>query len=188
LSGYYQSEKYFKHCEEKIRSLFEFRDNIIEESDERLNALKLKYPGKKIIAVHLRLGDYLNLKEHHTCLMDTNYYFNAINICGLDDCVFYVFSNDEAVAENFMNGLKNKLQSLQFEINRAGSPHKDMCAISKCDGVIIANSSFSWWGAWLNRCSDSLKLAPQKERWFGPAYSNMEVNDIIPDSWRQVIC
>jgi len=186
LSGYFQSEKYFKHCEDKIKNLFEFRDNIVDSAKSTLDAIRTKHPGKKIVGMHLRLGDYLNLKEHHTCLMDTNYYFNAINMAGLDDSVFVVFNNDVSTAEKFMLKLKGQLSTLTYEVQHIGPAPVDMCMMSLCDAQVIANSSFSWWAAWLSK--SDIKIAPQKERWFGPAYSDMEVNDIIPTGWRQAIC
>lgn len=185
LNGYFQSEKYFKHCEEKIRHTFEFRDNITEHANERLKALREKHSGKLLIGVHLRLGDYLTLKDHHTCLTDTNYYFNAINTFGTQECVFLVFSNDVALATAYFQKLNGMLQTLKYEIVQPGNGPQDMCMMSLCDGQIIANSSFSWWAAWLSKSRD--KISPIKEQWFGPAYKDMDVKDIIPEGWRQIV-
>lgn len=191
MLGYLQSRKYFAHCEEKIRHLFVFRDNYIENSQSILNSLRAKYPGKNIVGLHIRMGDYMNLKEHHTCLMDTNYYFNACNSAGLEESLFLVFSNDTQGADEFMRKLKARIPSLTFEMNQNGNAAQDMCAMSLCDGMIIANSSMSWWGAFLGEPNSKFVMAPQNERWFGPAYtnmSNMPTKDIIPDNWKQIIC
>ena len=186
--GYRQSKRYWEHCEDEIRRLFEFRDNLVEGSRAVLDSIRAKHPGRKLIGLHIRLGDYLNLKEHHTCLMETNYYFNAVNTANTHESVFVVFSNDVNGATVYLRKLNGQLSSLVYEVIPAGSAPQDLCTMSMCQGMIIANSSMSWFGAFLGEPHMEMILAPQKERWFGPAYADMEVNDIIPDRWRQIIC
>ena len=188
IGGYRQSRKYFQHCEDEIRRLFEFRDNFVEQAKEQLGAIRLRNPDRRIVGLHIRMGDYMNLKEHHTCLMDTNYYFNAVNIADIHTSVFVVFSNDHAGATEFMKRLGGRLKSLVYEVLPIGTAHQGVCIMSLCDGIVIANSSMSWFGAFLGEARMQIILAPQKEKWFGPAYVNMQVDDIIPTSWRQVIC
>lgn len=159
LFGYFQSEKYFSDYREDIRKEFtlknpKFPDGLEEEH----------------IALHVRRGDYLNLQNiHPTCSLD--YYEKALK--ELPDLPVYIFSDDiEWCKENF-KGDKYKFSEQNFM--------EDFELMTKCSYHIIANSSFSWWAAWL---SDSKKvIAPAT--WFGPDGPG-SAEDIIPDTWTKI--
>lgn len=154
--GYYQSEKYFKHQENIIRQEFTFKE-----------------PSNKImpggcIALHVRRGDYLNLKDHHpTCSME--YYNKAISIMPKNEIM--VFSDDiKWCKENFIGD--------RFVFSEGNSFKEDLEDMTKCSYHIIANSSFSWWGAWL--AESKLVVAPAI--WHGPAVKDKNP-DIYCEGW-----
>lgn len=181
ILGYRQTEKYFDHCKDLIKTTFQFKDPIVDECNSIISDLRKIYPGKKLISVHVRCGDYLNLKNHHTCLMDVGYYGKALEEFDFAESVFIVFSDDKTVAFNFFASLHSG--KITYQLSVGTKPVIDMCLMSMMDGHIIANSSFSWWGAWL---SGNKTISPSKNKWFGSAYKDMETKDIIPDSWKQI--
>jgi hypothetical protein len=167
ISGYFQSEKYFKHNRKKILDLFSI-------DDHSLNYINKKY-GKllenKTCSIHIRRGDYLSLPNHHP-ICDISYYLESIE--NFDkDTLFLIFSNDiEWCKQNL--SLDNKI----FVENE--KDYIDIWLMSLCDHNIIANSSFSWWGAWLNENQNKKVIAPKN--WFGSAI-NHNTKDLYCDGW-----
>ena len=166
LNGYYQSEDYFSHNRDKILELFSFKSDLINEKyGEILNT--------KTCAIHVRRGNYLTLPNHHpVCTFD--YYQQAISLMP-KDCNFIVFSDDLEWCKNNFKGIDRK-----FYFIEGNTDYIDLLLMSKCDNNIIANSSFSWWGAWLNTSKSKLVVAPNK--WFGNAI-NHNTNNLIPKTW-----
>ena len=166
LHGYFQSEKYFKNDREKILSVLDI-ENLKK-------MVKDKYGDyTNYTSIHVRRGDYLKLSDyHHNLTID--YYKSAINNFDLNQN-FLVFSNDiDWCKENF-KFLKN------VEFSECVEDWEDIILMSTCKNNIIANSSFSWWGAWLNENPDKKVFCPNK--WFGPKYSKKDTSDIIPADW-----
>lgn len=168
LLGYFQSEKYFKHCEGLIRNYFTLKD-------EHTNYLKNKYPyilNQDSVSIHVRRGDYLTKQEWHT-VQPIEYYNTAINIIG-DDKKYFVFSDDlEWCKQNFIGD--------KFTFVQEDKDIFEMFLQSYCKHHIIANSSFSWWGAWLNTNPNKIVIAPKN--WFGPSYENLQTQDLTPEKW-----
>lgn len=179
LMGYRQSYKYFEHCKDVIKDIFTFNDAILEKSKSIINSVRSSNPDKMLVSVHVRCGDYLTLKNHHTCLMDIGYYQKAVNEFDKDSTVFIIFSDDIDTANNHMS----KIPGIKFTNVEKGFPALDLCTMSMLDGHIMANSSFSWWASWL---SGKKTISPSKNKWFGPAYKDMNINDIIPPEWKQI--
>lgn len=173
LLGYFQTEKYFKNIEDKIRKEFSFKKEILEECSKNIANIKSKY-NKKICSLHIRRGDYVNLQNYHA-LCTQEYYKSAIDLNA--GCVFYIFSDDiewcktNFVGENFVFSEKNSQQD-------------DLCLMSLCDNNIIANSSFSWWAAWLNNNKNKQVIAPNN--WFGPAYKHYNTTDLYCEDWIRI--
>jgi hypothetical protein len=168
IYGYFQSEKYFKHNRNEILKLF-LCDDIISN-------LKTKYKDKlngNTCSIHVRRGDYLNLSDHHP-VQDMNYYKEAISIIGMDK-TFFIFSDDiNWCKENF-----NFLDDVVYCENN--EDFEDLFLMSLCNNNIMANSSFSWWGSWLNQNENKIVVVPKK--WFGPSKGNINTNDIYCEKW-----
>lgn len=168
MSGYFQSEKYFKHCEETIRSVFTFRTEIKTKAQELMNQLS---PNPKV-SLHVRRGDYVANAMNHT-VTGLEYYGDAINKFFIDDDYeFVIFSDDPNWCKEWFEG------ATVVDVNNS---YIEMCMMSMCDHHIIANSSFSWWGAWLNPSPTKIVTAPSV--WFGPNLRHNNITDLLPEGW-----
>jgi hypothetical protein len=171
LSGYFQSEKYFIKNRNEILNLFS-----IDELSEKL--IKEKYNDvnfENSCSLHVRRGDYLKYPGiHPTC--DLKYYQNSIDI--IDSENILIFSDDlDWCKENLIFENKNL-------IFIDGNPdYIDMWLMSLCKNNIIANSTFSWWGAWLNNNENKKVFAPKV--WFG-RNTNHNTEDLIPERWERI--
>ncbi len=179
LDGYWQTEKYFKEIELLIRSDFSF---ILSQGKKDITISEL-VKSSNSISVHIRRADYVTDKKsgesHGTCPIE--YYEKAIELIEekVENPHFFVFSDDHQwIKEN----IKIKYPTMYVDHNNADTNYQDMRLMSLCKNNIIANSSFSWWGAWLNTNSNKIVVAPQK--WF--VTQKMNTCDIIPDSWIKI--
>tara|TARA_Y100001937_G_scaffold62817_2_gene86249 strand:+ start:1837 stop:2583 length:747 start_codon:yes stop_codon:yes gene_type:complete len=168
LTGYFQTEKYFKHCEDQVRREFRFNDHIQSEAMTNLREIPRGVPK---VSIHVRRGDYTQLQDFHP-LCTLEYYKNALSEVG-NECYPVVFSDD-------IQWCKDNLGLEDAYYSEGNSQFVDMCMMSKCDSHIIANSSFSWWGAWLNK-HPVMVVAP--ERWFGDRLSDKNTEDIYCEGW-----
>jgi hypothetical protein len=174
LNGYFQSEKYFKHCEQDIRKLFTFNKEIQEEAKDKLLDIVDDKILDTTISIHVRLGDYVNMQQYHP-VMGSDYYQSALEEFSNEyDPVYIVYSdNIEKCKEIFPE---------EFHFVEGNSDYVDMCMMSMCQHNVIANSSFSWWAAWLNDNPNKKVIAPKN--WFGPAYDGINnTKDLYPQSW-----
>jgi hypothetical protein len=167
LEGYFQSEKYFINNKEFILSLFkpteEIKQSILEKIDNIENS----------ISIHVRRGDYLNLPNFHP-QQSIDYYKSAVNLFGTDKN-YLIFSDGLDGIKNMFDFIPNK-QFVTLDKN-----YLDLYAMSMCEHNIICNSSFGWWGAYLNENKNKKVIAPNI--WFGPEASHLDSKDIVPDSW-----
>jgi hypothetical protein len=172
LMGYFQSEKYFEHCSDLILGYFQFDKEIKKQAENNFP----KFPVKlEYVSIHLRRGDYAGLQQFHP-VMDADYYFDAMTQFMDGDYCFLIFSDDISYAKELFGEQEN---IVYIEGN---DPAVDMCMMTMCDHNVIANSSFSWWGAWLNDNVNKKVIAPK--RWFGPAYKGVhDTKDLYPQSW-----
>lgn len=174
LDGFWQTEKYFSKSRAKILKDFEFIKKQSKKNLEVLNDIQ----KSNAISLHVRRGDYANDKSTQAFhgLTGLDYYKEAINQLTkkVKDPTFFVFSDDP---EWCKQNLKIDFPSTYVSHNKVGS--EDMRLMTQCQYHIIANSSFSWWGAWLNPKTDKLVYAPKK--WFND--TGMDTKDIIPDKW-----
>ncbi|MBT0653117.1 alpha-1,2-fucosyltransferase [Geomobilimonas luticola] len=178
LAGYWQSEKYFQSVIDVIRNDFTFCDPLEGVNYKHANLITTT----ESVSLHVRRGDFIaNSKAinfHGTC--DLAYYQRAISHIApiISSPHFFLFSDDpEWVRVN----LQLDFPSTIIDNNTGSAGHHDMHLMSLCKHNIIANSSFSWWGAWLNRNPDKIVLAPK--RWFNDPSINTE--DIIP-GWLRI--
>lgn len=172
--GYWQSEKYFQNVADEIRRIFCFDHLALNPS----TASTIKCMSNQVaVSVHIRRGDYYlpcNVATYGG-LCTVEYYENAIRyiLKKYPQAVFYVFSDDlEWVRKN----IPSTKDMIFVDWNRGKDSWQDMFLMSKCYHHILANSSFSWWGAWLNNSPDKLVIAP--EHW-----ANCPAPDALPENW-----
>ena len=170
LRGYFQTEKYFKHIEKEIRSDFTFKDEILNPCKEMIESVE------NPIALHVRRGDYIKNAENHFNLPSV-YYEAALSKFDANRNVI-VFSDDPVWCHDEGTFVDDRFIISENEDNRV-----DLCLMSLCDDFIIANSSYSWWGAWLSTNKDKTVIAPAQ--WFGKTGYTKDHNtkDLIPNDW-----
>lgn len=174
LKGYFQSERYFTSIRNDIlKSLPSYPpDSMLANDIRSCNAVSL----------HIRRGDYASVSSIQKVhgLLPLTYYYTAINylIHRLEDIHVYVFSDDIAWAKD---NLVLPVKTTWATENQLNKSYKDMLLMSLCKHHIIANSSFSWWGAWLSTDSESIVIAPKQ--WFADEKYQSQSQDIIPDRW-----
>jgi len=175
LMGYWQSEKYFADYEEVIRSDFSFKGSLESENLK----ISTHIQSSNSVSLHVRRGDYVThastSKILNTCSVD--YYQHAIQYIAerVKSPYFYIFSdNIQWVREN----INIPFPAEYIDRNHGSNSFIDMQLMSICKHHIIANSSFSWWGAWLSRNKDQIVIAPHK--WFR---NGLNDSDLIPQRW-----
>ncbi len=178
IKGYWQSEKFFKEHESQVRKDFKFK---IEPAFSDTGLLKIMQSTESV-SVHVRRGDFVTdtaTNSYHGSL-SVSYYLDAIEFLNrkLECPSFFFFSDDnEWLGSNF-----GHLPNSTIITKKEGQPdYMDMYYMSICRHNIIANSSFSWWGAWLNASPEKTVIAPSN--WFRKAGKSP---DLIPGSWIQL--
>lgn len=179
LDGFFQSEKYFKHIRAGLLNDFKF-----PELDERNELAKQKIIiSENATAIHIRRGDYITNKAaaaYHGVL-PLSYYEKSLELLSQElnnPIEVFVFTND---VEWVRNNFKIQKSNLNFiEGNVGKDSWKDMALMSFCKHHIIANSSFSWWGAWLSERNGNV-YAPYN--WFSDIADKYSINDFIPKIW-----
>lgn len=168
LWGFFQSEKYFKHIEKEIRKDFTFKDEIVEDSESIIKDI-----FHDPIALHIRRGDFLiNSGNHYNQSLE--YYENALSKFDSDRQVV-IFSDDPKWCMS-----QDLFSSDRFIVSEFAGPYHDLYLMTQCSDFIIANSTFSWWGAWLANRGNV--IAPKK--WFGSNNSHLDTKDLYPDDWK----
>jgi hypothetical protein len=176
LSGYWQTEKYFLNIQDSVRENFTFAS---EPTGKNIECLK-KINKTNSISIHVRRGDYVTSASansfHGTKGLD--YYYAAIKIINqkVAGPTFFVFSDDPVWCKE---NLRIEQETVYIDHNSPESGFEDMRLMSACKHHIIANSSFSWWGAWLNPNKEKLVIAPKA--WFNS--KTLDTSDLIPDTW-----
>tara|TARA_R100000005_G_scaffold40447_1_gene18971 strand:- start:1458 stop:2315 length:858 start_codon:yes stop_codon:yes gene_type:complete len=187
LDGYFQTEKYFKNIEDEIRKDFEFQDDIYGPCKEMIDSLG----GDRMIFLHIRRGDpklpwaYVNLQNAHP-VQTWEYYEKALAQFP-DDIPVLVFSDviEWCQEQEFFKPDRFIMSETTDEFaDGQRVPWTDLCLMSLCTDAIIANSSYSWWGAWLMANKDKKVIAPKN--WFGPQFDHYNMNDLIPDGWTEL--
>ena len=174
LKGLWQSEKYFIPYQEEIRRSLELNDKHFDHLLNIANMIK----NQNSVSIHIRRGDYLaKITLNVLGLIPIDHYLRAIELIKLkiNNPVFYFFSDDiNWVKENF------SFPDAVYVSDHISKNHiEDLYLMSQCRHNIIANSSFSWWGAWLNNNPGKIVIAPKN--WFnkGPK----DTYDLYPDNW-----
>ena len=166
LYGYFQSEKWFSHIENSIRKDFEWRDDV----DAMCGQMFENITGGQAISLHIRRTDHLIKPTYHPVL-PLSYYEEALSKFPSDIPVL-VFSDEPAWCFE-----QDLFKDDRFLISDSGDNITDMCLMSMCQYQIMANSTYSWWGAWLSNSKDV--IAPRL--WFGP--DGQDPKDVYVDRW-----
>lgn len=176
LDGYRQSEKYFKNIEDIIKKEF----TLQEKPDIQNKRMEENILKAEAISVHIRRGDYItnpvNFRHHGVCSLE--YYHAAIEFIAKNNSNphFFIFSDDPVwVQKNLLINYPHTFVTHNQGINDPA----DLRLMSLCKHHIIANSSFSWWGAWLGNYNEKIIIAPKK--WVND--TTMDTRDLIPESW-----
>jgi len=170
LYGFFQTEKYFKHCANEVRSQFTFKKEIIDECKEIVEEC-----FEEPIALHIRRGDFLtNSDNHYNQTLD--YYEEALSKFDAKRQVV-IFSDDSKWCME-----QELFSDDRFLVSEAAGPYHDLYLMTQCSDFIIANSSFSWWGAWL--ANTGKVIAPKK--WFGPNNAYLNTKDLYCEHWEVI--
>ena len=175
IDGYFQSYKYFEDVVEDLRKDFKLTFKLNSKNKKMLERIK----NTNSISMHFRRGDYLkarNQKVYGSCSMD--YYKNAVKLMKekiKEDFTLFIFSDDPIWVKKNANF---DCKTVVVDINSGKHGWFDLELMKNCNHNIIANSSFSWWGAFLNENSEKIVVAP--EYWQANFKSN---SDIIPENW-----
>jgi hypothetical protein len=170
IYGYFQSERYMAGIESQVRH--RFQSALGFQLSPRAVEMWNKIHQSDSVAVHVRRQDYINLQHIHG-LPSIDYYREGIKfICQQRfDAKVFIFSDDtQWCHENFPQ---------DFTFVQGTNKYEDLRLMSSCNHAVIANSSFSWWGAWLQQKLDGIVVAPK--RWF--ADPNLDSSDIVPSRW-----
>jgi hypothetical protein len=166
IDGYFQSEKYFKKNRAAILKQFNLPLN-------KQIKTYLKYPflfKKRTTSIHIRRGEYLTSPIHFNQTME--YYYNSMEILKSKTDLFVIFSDD-------IEWCKNQFKNGNFIFIEREKDYIEIFLMSKCSNNIICNSSFSWWGAWLNKNKSKTVIAPKQ--WFKT--TEPSTIDLIPENW-----
>ncbi|MCL1936881.1 MAG: alpha-1,2-fucosyltransferase [Candidatus Azobacteroides sp.] len=181
LNGYWQSEKYFEDIAEIIHNEFVFKQPL---SGNSLMDIQRQIENSNSISLHFRRGDYVDNpktnKYHGLCSMD--YYRSAQNRIAqnVSNPCFFVFSDDISwVKDHFSSDFPTV-----FIGKNDNLLHSDFRLMSLCRHNIIANSSYSWWAAWLNKNENKIVVAPK--RWLANERKQRLITDRVPKQWIEI--
>lgn len=176
--GHWMNLNYFKGYEGSLKKLFELKDKSFYESEIAKEIMNSDY---STVSLHIRRGDYLT--SGFIQITELSYYQKAISLIQnkVTNPFLYVFTNDpEWVTTEFRPTLPYKIVTG----NSGANSYKDMVLMSMCKHNIIANSSFSWWGAWLNMSQSNLVIYPQQ--WYPNPKMNQFVEQMFPENWLKI--
>jgi hypothetical protein len=175
LDGYWQTEKYFSEIRELLLKDLQPQNPLSKAAAEAQAAIQA---DPTATSIHFRRGDYVGNKIHDT--QDEEYFLRAISEAQekIENPKLYVFSDEIDWVKKNINLPEGSVYVSSPEIQ----DHEEILLMSKCKHNIIANSSFSWWGAWLNTNADKIVIAPKK--WINRKESDFR--DTIPENWIRV--
>lgn len=188
LTGYFQSAKYFESYLDMILKLIRFseiREQVLQE-----NTTYFADKSDTIyISMHFRIGDYKMLQNFHP-IMKYEYYATALKrMVNLLECqqknlkvLYFYESQDTDDVKNMIQRLTNRFANIEFiPVGTGLEDWKQMIVMGGCDHHIIANSTFSWWGAYLNPSISKIVYYPGI--WFGPNLAHLRTDDLFPVGW-----
>jgi len=168
IEGFYQSEKFFESHKTEIRNLFEIDNNTKRVLEEKYGHIL----QGEITSINVRRGDYLTELCNHP-IIAMRYFKKAINLIGHEKR-FLIVSDD-------IDWCKTQFKGSNFFFVEKQSAILDIYIQTLCTNNIISNSTFGWWGAWLNKNPDKIVICPTP--WFGVAKQHCDTSDLIPTGW-----
>lgn len=186
LEGWLQNEKYFKNVRHIILNDYQLKNGLRDQNMECLYRIK----KTESVSLHIRRGEYVVNK--HFDVLPLEYYYKAIDYIKLNtgNPDIFIFTDDpDWVLNNFKNIKEYNLVSSNSDkasFYHTQYDYEDLCLMKHCKHHIIANSTFSWWGAWLSDNPNKIIIAPQK--WFANsvAQRNYENGSFIPKEWMKI--
>ena len=169
LRGTFQSEKYFD--QELIRELFRIPQSLKDRLFEKYGHLL----SRGVTSINVRRGDYLN-RPHEYNIASMDFFHDAINRIGRNS-YFLVISDD-------IRWCRKHFKGPNYFFAEKSTPSEDLYLQSLCMNNIISNSTFSWWGAWLNESADKAVIVPKP--WYGKSLVHLGTQDLLPESWIQI--
>lgn len=192
LTGYFQSHKYFHDYRNTIFRLIRLdpqRQEVCKTYSYYFNA---SVGPLCVISMHFRYGDYKHLVDYHP-LMPYEYYLDSLQyVCDTlssthkKRVLYFCEKEDNATINGFISRLTQVFPNIQFiKVDDTIEDWKQMLLMSNCDANIIANSTFSWWGAYFNTSQTNVVCYPSK--WFGPNLASHQMNDMFLPEWKEII-
>ena len=180
IEGYFQSEQYFKNIRDILIEQFTIKQEVSNYTKEINNKIAL---SKNSCSIHIRRGDFVNttnINIHGSCNLE--YYKKAIKYLEnkMENISYFIFSDDIAWCKKNIE-TKN---AIFIDNEEKRIPHEDIYLMSLCSHNIIANSSFSWWGAWLNQNENKMVIAPKQ--WFVDKKMQQQSKDIVCEDWIRI--
>jgi hypothetical protein len=193
VAGFFQTEKYFKHVEDEVREDYTFKKEWLEPCQEFMK----QFGNQEVAFLHVRRGDpnltdkrgfkwaYVNLQDQHP-VQPLEYYEKALEYFPKDMPVLVFSDSIEWCKEQEFFKPERFMFSEPEDKYDDGAlvPYVDLCLMSLCSHAIIANSSMSWWGAWLQKNPNKKVIAPKM--WFGSTYSFHDTKDLYCDGWEVI--
>lgn len=182
IYGYFQSEKHFISQEETIRDMFKPATKVMHIVYEKFIRVtnRIAWDASPTCAIHVRRGDYVKWPEHHP-MVTKEWYWKAMDTFS-ENTQFFIFSDDLAWCIKNIQKPYIDTDGPRVTVVEGGTDIEDFFMQQLCGSHIIANSSFSWWAAWLNK--DAKVIAPKM--WFGPALIGYDTVDHIPVGWERM--
>ena len=183
VNGYFQSPKYFENNFKSIIELIE-----LDKQNAEIKEKYKEYLSNKVISLHFRIGDYIKKPDYHL-ILNNEYYINAIknilekdNTC--DTVLYFNEEQDNYIVENMIKDIKKSYPQLNFiQCNFNIPDWEQLLLMSLCNHNIIANSTFSWWGAYFNLNPEKIVCYPNI--WFGHTCNN-STKDLFPENWIKI--
>ncbi|WP_324759649.1 alpha-1,2-fucosyltransferase [Haloarcula sp. GH36] len=182
LNGFWQSYKYLIGVEETLRDDFTVTTPLLEESKDIVETIE----NNTTVSIHVRRGDYVRQGPGQGNALPVEYFKTAVDVISghVDDPHYLVFSDDIEWSEWYLRHLSDQMTFVGH--TDGTTDYEDLRLMRSCDHQIMANSTFSWWGAWLNDNDEKIVIAPYPWKRFGHQYGVLDKWDYYPDNWRKL--
>lgn len=195
LDGYFQSPMYFEHNFDKLADMISLRQKIADVKTKYQPIIDFR--KQKYIAVHFRMDDYITMQYNHT-IQKPDYYIKALLTLAQDlkcdddninnyNILYFCQQSDDKIAIEYLKAIKDNVSEFNGMFVKMPEYVEDweqMLLMSCCDHFVIANSTFSWFGAYFCNKTDKKVYWPAK--WFGPNLSHKNTKDLCPDGWKKI--